>query len=313
MFFYEGQACPICGQHFAESDDIVACPECGAPHHRDGWKQEGHCHFADAHGTDRQWARTVPAAAQAKPTRKCPNCGNENPEFAEFCARCGRELAEQAWSSADPVPPSRVNQYTPPSRGDFAPFHIVGQDPFGGIPRTEQIDGIPVETIAEVVGPHSGYYLPRFYKISRSGGKISWNWSAFLIPYNWLLYRKNLLWGILCFVFLTVMDLFSSQVGSQLLELLETSTVTLPAKGYPLMGIMLLTSVVTLTVHILIGLFGNYIYMQQVLRKARKLQEDPNRQYDQSFLRTGGTSFAAGAIPELLIVFAEYLSLLFTL
>ena len=31
MFFYEGQSCPVCGQPFQETDDIVACPQCGAP------------------------------------------------------------------------------------------------------------------------------------------------------------------------------------------------------------------------------------------------------------------------------------------
>ena len=31
MFFYEGYICPVCGKKFQESDDIVACPECGAP------------------------------------------------------------------------------------------------------------------------------------------------------------------------------------------------------------------------------------------------------------------------------------------
>ena len=31
MFFYEGQSCPVCGKAFAEKDDIVSCPECGAP------------------------------------------------------------------------------------------------------------------------------------------------------------------------------------------------------------------------------------------------------------------------------------------
>ena len=35
-----------------KGDDIVVCPECGAPHHRECYEKEGHCHFADKHGAD---------------------------------------------------------------------------------------------------------------------------------------------------------------------------------------------------------------------------------------------------------------------
>ena len=35
MIDYTGLECPICGEKFTAQDDIVVCPECGAPHHRD--------------------------------------------------------------------------------------------------------------------------------------------------------------------------------------------------------------------------------------------------------------------------------------
>ena len=106
MFFYEGYTCPVCGEKFKESDDIVACPECGAPHHRDCWKKEGHCHFVADHGTDRQWVRpqagdSANSAESAVEGKVCPHCGEKNPEFAEFCSRCGKGL-EQRTSPAAP-------------------------------------------------------------------------------------------------------------------------------------------------------------------------------------------------------------------
>lgn len=60
MFFYEGYTCPVCKREFKETDDIVACPKCGAPHHRECWKLEGHCHYAEDHDTPRQWKRPAP-------------------------------------------------------------------------------------------------------------------------------------------------------------------------------------------------------------------------------------------------------------
>ena len=32
--------CPVCGREITPSDDIVVCPQCGAPHHRDCWKRK---------------------------------------------------------------------------------------------------------------------------------------------------------------------------------------------------------------------------------------------------------------------------------
>ena len=44
---YQGVCCPVCGKPFQEGDDIVVCPECGAPHHRECYKSLGHCALQD--------------------------------------------------------------------------------------------------------------------------------------------------------------------------------------------------------------------------------------------------------------------------
>lgn len=310
MFFYEGQTCPVCGKYFAESDDIVSCPECGAPHHRDCWRQEGHCHFAADHGTERQWpAGHSPKKEEHEPTssrRKCPNCGKENPEFAEFCAHCGRNLDVSDWHSETPKPPS--GYYTPPFQNHFT--HPPMQDPLGGIPRTETINGVSVETIAEVVGPNSGYYVPRFYQMSRSGKKVSWNIAAFLFTSKWLLYRKNLLVGWLLFAFEFVLSFFSVYADLQLANLGYTVAVLTSDNGKFLYAMLLITSVAALVLSVLLGLFGNWLYMRQVLKKARKLQDDPDLQYNQSFLGTGGISPAMAILPFIIMVMFQYLIML---
>ncbi len=305
MFFYEGQSCPVCGNHFAETDDIVSCPQCGAPHHRDCWRQEGHCHFAADHGTDRQWPagqETQASNEATTPYRQCPNCGKKNPEFAEFCAHCGRDLGVSDWHSEAPKPP--VNQYTPPFQTQFTPPPI--SDPLGGIPRGETIEGMAVETLAEVIGPNSAYYLPRFYQMSRSGKKRSWNLSAFLFTAKWLLYRKNLLIGWLLFAFEFVLSFFSLYADIQMTTIGYAALLT-TQNGRFLYAMMLVSSFASLAVSIVLGLFGNWLYMQQVLKKARKLQEDPDLQYNQNFLNTGGISPAMAVLPFLIMVFVQYL------
>lgn len=32
--------CPVCDKQFKKGDDIVVCPECGAPHHRECYEKK---------------------------------------------------------------------------------------------------------------------------------------------------------------------------------------------------------------------------------------------------------------------------------
>ena len=41
--------CPVCNNRFQNGDDIVVCPECGAPHHRDCYEKENRCFYQDRH------------------------------------------------------------------------------------------------------------------------------------------------------------------------------------------------------------------------------------------------------------------------
>ena len=44
--------CSVCHAYLFDDDDVVYCPVCGAPHHRDCYKSIGHCAFEEAHGTE---------------------------------------------------------------------------------------------------------------------------------------------------------------------------------------------------------------------------------------------------------------------
>ena len=87
---YTQYACPVCGQKFHASDDVVVCPQCGAPHHRTCWKEEGRCHFQSAHGTPSQW-KPLPDKEDDNAV-VCGNCGTVNSDGRTCCQKCGREL-----------------------------------------------------------------------------------------------------------------------------------------------------------------------------------------------------------------------------
>ena len=41
MLDYTHIKCPVCGDTFKEDDDIVVCPQCGAPYHRACYQEKG--------------------------------------------------------------------------------------------------------------------------------------------------------------------------------------------------------------------------------------------------------------------------------
>ena len=298
MFFYEGQSCPVCGKAFAESDDIVACPQCGCPHHRACWKEEGHCHFEADHGTENQWGTAKTEEVKPQTTiieNRCPHCGGNNPEFAEFCGHCGNELPQKEQSAP---------QYTPPMSGFTPPFTPPAGNPYGGVAAGTEIEGVPVEEIIELVGPNAGYYLPRFFELSRKKSKISWNFSAFLLTDTWLLYRKNIALGIPA----SIIAILLSGIQEIVLAMQESANLP-PQTANLLLVISFAVMVVAGAIRVLLGLFGNWLYMRQVLNQARKLRGNPRPLLQRGFFEKGGTSLGLALSPSIIVALLTYMYL----
>ena len=48
-------SCALCHAYLFEEDDVVYCPVCGAPHHRECYNSIGHCALEQLHGTEQQY------------------------------------------------------------------------------------------------------------------------------------------------------------------------------------------------------------------------------------------------------------------
>lgn len=305
MFFYEGQACPVCGRAFTETDDIVACPVCGAPHHRACWQREGHCHFEADHGTPRQWKRVEPQSKET-PVNRCPNCGADNPEHAEFCSRCGRSLNVREWTTPPGQQPPVYGQQPPQeSYHEYAPFRAPF-DPLGGVPRDEEFEGgVTAEELAVSVGSNATYYLPRFRRI-KQGRTIQWNWAAFLITPYWLLYRKQYLAGTVVSLFSMAVNLLisfvfkSSGVISSSTTYEEAIELAYQAGNFPS---LFLLSMALIVMYVMFGLFGNRLYMSTCLKKVKRARELDPEEFHPTLQRTGGISFLWGAVAYFAISF----------
>ena len=194
---YENEPCTACGQALRpETDDIVVCPDCGAPLHRHCWKEAGACPYAAQHGADFAWAPTL-APSQSAPVQAgeeqeqpgviCPTCGENCPPDALGCDNCGTDFEEltAALRLRFEQEQLRREQYM---RENFPTYHVNGRNVTIG----DTLAGQPVEEIAlQLRGPRRAVarYLARFER----DGRVGWNWAAFLTgifgPY-WFFFRK---------------------------------------------------------------------------------------------------------------------------
>lgn len=88
---YIGEKCSACGKEFTADDDIVVCPECGSPHHRECWLKENKCANESYHASGKKWQRIgIPSSEQE--TVICPVCRFPNTPEDEKCRRCGTDL-----------------------------------------------------------------------------------------------------------------------------------------------------------------------------------------------------------------------------
>ena len=92
MMDYKGCKCASCHKVLKEGDDIVICPECGAPYHRECYAAEGRCVFSAKHGKGFEY---VPPEAKPDVNANgpiCPVCHAQNPPDTLFCERCGQPM-----------------------------------------------------------------------------------------------------------------------------------------------------------------------------------------------------------------------------
>ena len=225
---YENEPCTVCGQTLQpETDDVVVCPDCGAPLHRHCWKEAGGCPYAARHGEDFAWAPTLapPEHGQAQgetdaeqPGIICPTCGENCPPGALTCDNCGTDFEEFTTTLRLRFEQEQLRreQYM---REHFPTYKVNGRDLTIG----DTLAGQPVEEIAlQLRGPRRAVsrYLARFEK----DGRVGWNWAAFLTgifgPY-WFFFRKlyrpalllSALWLTAALAFLPTINTMFERLG----------------------------------------------------------------------------------------------------
>lgn len=227
--FYTGYECPVCRNKFKESDDVVVCPICGTPHHRECYNSLGHCANEDKHAGGFVWQ--APQLDNGNKNERetevliCPRCGLPNPVGETNCARCKMPLANQ---NANPAPGQnnpyggQYNQNDPRfNQNGYPPFGAGGQktysynNPYADSAKAlfgdAKVEDVPVSELGEYIQANSDKYIASFLEIQNGGKKHKWNWSSAIFSIYWLFYRKMVKIGCIATVLLIALQFIFSQ------------------------------------------------------------------------------------------------------
>lgn len=299
---YRNTSCAACGKNFDTDSDIVICPECGAPHHRDCWKSAGQCACTDRHGDGYEWtpariviggAESTAAAMQSEQASEekrvvCPICGKETSASQKYCERCGYYLAHD-----------RDGAY---SEEDFVEF-----DALFDFDKAELIEGVPAGDVKRFVGGMWIYYIPRFIRMSRQQGALAFNFTAFLMHGLWFISRKMYAVGLSLTVLMAGISCYQ----------IYYYNVSQTMKGEQLLFftcLYIMFSGIEFLVMVLSGIFANKIYMSFCARRIKKINAAATakhanaRQFNDAVEENGGVA----VIPALSVSLC-YLAILYLL
>jgi hypothetical protein len=299
MYDYTGVSCSVCRKAFEQGDDIVVCPDCGAPYHRACYETVGSCVYSAKHAEGFVWE----APAQAQRTQKCTRCGCENPLDNTYCKDCGAPMTS---NQAQPDAARRVRNARsadPTQNGangaangafDYEAFY---RSPYTANPYSPPIDpnetmeGIPAAEWASYIGPNSGRYLNIFKQMELLHRKYSISFSAMLFGPFYFFYRKA--WKP-AFIFLAAELALNIPSFWALLQVSGSALV--PALSDNALSVMsTVASVASFVLMVLRGMYGFYFYKKSAAARIRRIQSEYPDPEKRSFVLSaqGGISILA--------------------
>lgn len=285
------KSCVLCHAYLFEDDDVVYCPVCGAPHHRECYNSIGHCALESTHGTENQYDILKEKEKNATKKQAAENEAKANNYGKDF--------------------------YTP---GDEIFENLPPVDFLGGVPADYIIeDGVTAKEARNFVISNTQRYIPKFKQLSKKN-KSSWNFMAFFFPAPWLLSRKMYKKGIVIGAFLLLSTLVSIPLNNTLLNLgffdLKTTqdfmtffTNNLANIHWSAFAIAMVGSALDFALRIVVAILGDYWYRQHAIEKIKdiKLKSD---NIAEDFRKQGGVNLfmfllglmALNYIPQIIAV-----------
>lgn len=306
-----GESCSRCHAYLFNEDDIVYCPVCGAPHHRDCYSALGHCALEELHGTPQQYSREIKEAEVRKTEtiKKSENIPEESDLENTVCGMCGESYNSKYGRCPECGAPNitRFNGY---ENFDF----------LGGVPADLQLaENVTADNAKRFVVNNTHRYIPKFATLTEKN-RTSWNWMAFLFPCGWMLSRKMYKNGIIAGLFTVIATLFTYPLNKAVYalgitaanynELAMSLIENMSNIGIGVILFAFLGLIFELAVRVICGIFGDYLYKKYTVETIQKINNE-SEDADYDYRKRGGVSlilffigiFAVQYIPNILIMF----------
>lgn len=313
---YENEKCPVCGETFTENDEVVVCPECGAPHHRSCYNENGHCANEHLHEEGFVWKKTEQetkpeVAAEPENVEKneendvtvCPDCGAENKKRAFVCTNCGAVLIPEMREEVEVTPKT-------------APVFIDGR-PVDDKDYIDEEKTVTVKEAACFIQGRKESYIKTFLDAKVNHRKPKFNFSAFLFGPYWFFFRKiykagfafaGVAFAINCFIMTFFMNIAGEAmkfiIENQSAFLQNTVDEALYAQYFELLEkgieshqteILLIIgfNILLVVLNIVAGILANKLYLNHIkstIAKIKSVVPNPAAYYTYIYAK-GGTTF----------------------
>lgn len=271
MFLYENEICPVCSKPFEKGDDIVTCPQCGTPHHRECYKDYGGCKNRSLHGTDFVYKRGVNVSSP-----KIERSFQYSPLLTE--ASFGEGEKDEYYK------PENADNTENGEAGERATEMIEAVPETNASEEADEIDGVKTEDVVSVVAVNAVKFLPKF----RKNRLLNWNWSALLFGHYYLFFRKMYVQGavfmaldygirlMISAVFMSAGTAFAKafanvKTAGDYMEAWQAFTTNPEFTNYMTASFIILASTVVL--HVICALLADSLYRKKVLNIVRVVDE----------------------------------------
>lgn len=276
----EGCSCVRCKSYLFEEDDVVYCPVCGAPHHRECYNALGHCALEELHGTENEY--TPPEPKPENTENNVQNEFDEKTDNADFLRNNG-----------------------------FTVFDLLG-----GVPADYKLDdNVTANDAKKFVLANTHRYIPKFATLGKEN-KTSWNWAAFLFPAPWMIARKMYKSGIICAIISVIASLFAVPLNvsvnnlgiaaNSYVELANILTENISQIGISVLAFSFISFIINIVLRVFCAVFSDYWYKNHSIDCIKKIKKESD-DLDLNYRKYGGVNILLFFVTALLL---EYIPLI---